>query len=137
MVGTERENGGVGREFVVWRWFGSECGRGRVLGRLRDLRGEKAAQAIDDGIEQAQQQQQAQLVVVQLTVAGPVPSATRVAQTFQQRRQLLEVLQAGHVRGRYVGFWATATTSRGRHLATCSDVIRRLDLPEIPSPTAG
>ena len=51
-------------------------------------------------IEQAQPEQQAERVVVQLPVARLIPFAAHVVQAGQQGRPLLEVLQAGHVGGR-------------------------------------
>ena len=60
-----------------------------------------ASEAIPQNrIEQAQPEQQAELVVVQLPVAGLIPFAAHLVQSCQQGCQLLEVLQAGHVGGR-------------------------------------
>ena len=56
-----------------------------------------AAQRRDDGIEQVQQDQHAILIEMQLAVAGLVALTAIVVQPLQQRRELVEVLQAGDI----------------------------------------
>ena len=55
------------------------------------------AQRADDGVKEKEQFEHAELIKVQATIAGAVAFAAGIMQSAQQRRQLVEVLQAGHV----------------------------------------
>jgi len=53
----------------------------------------ETTQRTDDRIEQEQQHQQAVLIEMQLSIAGPVALAAHGMQLFQQRRKPIEVLE--------------------------------------------
>ena len=57
----------------------------------------ESAQRLDDGVEEVEKDEHAILIVVQDAIAGAIAFAADVVETFEQRREPVEVLQAAHV----------------------------------------